>query len=299
VVLKWQIPQTNVDGSPLTDISGFKVYRTGQKAGEECENCEEKKTMHANVDYQNPTNAVIANGEATYTDMDVAPGNTYFYSVSTYNLKGREGRFSDNKTVPMDEPPPAPDGLRATAEAGAVKLEWTSPPQGAGIKGYRIYRGTSTNIAEMKPVGDTKAADTKFVDNDVEKEKNYYYVVRSFKMNQLVPFESGPSPIARVSVSLTAQHPPENVRADVKRDGIRIYWDEVKSPNQEIRYNVYRQESGRAYKKINPDPIRTPWFIDRQVLKGKTYRYTVASFLEGKPGEESSRTASTAVEYKP
>jgi fibronectin type 3 domain-containing protein len=299
VALRWQLPLANVDGSRLTDISGFKVYRAEQKTGEECENCEEKKTMHANVDYQNPTNAVIANGEVTYTDKDVTPGNTYFYSVSAYNLRGRDGKLSENMTVQLDEPPPAPEGLRAMTEAGAVTLEWTSGTQGSGIKGYRVYRGTTSNTGEMKPVGETKVPETSFVDKDVEKEKNYYYVVRSFKMNRVVPYESVASPIARVTVSSTTQHPPENVRTDVKRDGIRIYWDEAKSPNEKIRYNVYRQEAGRAYQKINSEPLRTSWFFDRQVLKGKTYRYTVASFQEGKPEDESSRTASPAVEYKP
>jgi fibronectin type 3 domain-containing protein len=299
VVLRWQVPVSNADGSRFTDASGFKVYRTGQKAGEECENCEEKKTMHANVDFQNPANAVIANGEVVYTDKDVTHGNSYFYSVSTYNLKGREGKISENMTVLLDDPPPAPEGLRAVSESGAVTLEWTSGAQGSGIKGYRVYRGTSTNIGDMKPVGETKASETMFIDKDVENEKNYYYVVRAFKMNRVVPYESGPSPIARVTVSSTTLHPPENVRTDVKRDGIRVYWDEIKSPNQEIRYNVYRQEAGRAYKKINTEPIHTSWFFDRQVLKGKTYRYTVTSFQEGKPEDESSRSASPAVEYKP
>jgi fibronectin type 3 domain-containing protein len=299
VVLRWQVPLSNVDGSKLTDISGFKVYRASQKTGEECENCEEKKIMHSNVDYQNPTAAVIADGAVTYTDKDVSPGNVYFYSVSVYNLKGREGRPSQDMTVQLTELPQAPEGLRAVAESGGVALQWTSGSQGSGIQGYRVYRGTTDKIEDMKAAGRTSAGDTTFFDKDVEKEKTYYYVVRSFRLNRGVSVESPASPVSTITVSSSDQRPPENVRAEAQRDGIRIVWDEAQVPGQETRYNVYRSESGRRYEKINTEPIRSTWFLDRNTVKGRTYRYTVAAFQEGNPQEETSRSASPAVEYKP
>ncbi|HMK36764.1 MAG TPA: hypothetical protein VK463_16950 [Desulfomonilaceae bacterium] len=299
VILKWQIPSSNTDGSKLTDTSGFKVYRAAQKTGEECDNCEEKKIMHANVDFQNPSNATIADGDVTYTDKDVQPGNVYSYSVSTYNLKGREGRFSQDMSVLMDEAPAAPEGVRAVSESGAVTLEWTSAPQGSGVQGYRVYRGTTPQIEDMKSAGGTKAGETTLVDRDVEKEKTYYYVVRALKMNRGVPFESNPSPVSQVTVSLVTQYPPENVRVTAARGAIRIQWDESRNPDRLTRYNVYRSESGRLYTKINPEPVRTTSFTDRHVDKGKTYRYAVTSFQEEKPEDESSRSASAAVEYRP
>lgn len=299
VVLRWQVPLSNVDGSKLTDISGFKVYRAAQRVGEECENCEEKKNMHSNVDFHNASAAVIADGEVTYTDKDVRPGNVYSYSVSAYNLKGREGRLSQDMTVELGDLPPAPEGLRGITQSGGVTLEWTSGSQGSGIQGYRVYRGATDKIQDMKSVGRTAAADATFTDKDVEKGKTYYYVVRSFRLIRGVAVESSPSPVATMTVSSASRYPPENVRTDVKREGIRIYWDEVKVPDRETRYNCYRSESGRRYEKINPEPIRTTWFFDKDVIKGRTYRYAVAAFQEGSPEEESSRSASPAVEYKP
>ena len=97
VTLKWHVPLSNADGSLLTDTSGFKVYRTAQKVGEECENCDEKKSIYANVDFQNPINAVIDKGEVLYTDKAVTPGNVYSYSVSTYNLKGTGRAFKPGR----------------------------------------------------------------------------------------------------------------------------------------------------------------------------------------------------------
>lgn len=299
VTLRWHVPLSNTDGSLLNDISGFKVYRTAQKVGEECENCEEKKIMYANVDFQNPTNAVIDKGEVTYTDKAVSPGNVYSYSVSAYNLKGREGRPSQDVTVVFDQIPSAPEGLRADVETGGITLEWTTPPSAAGIKNYRIYRGMTDKPDDMKVIGGTKWDETSYVDKDVEKEKTYYYVVRSLKMNRGVSLESEPSPLVKVLVPSVQWEPPESVNIMSTRGGMKICWDPVKIPNEETRYNIYRSEAGKMFEMINREPLRDLCFVDRNVRKGVTYRYGVRSFPEGRQTEKSRQTVSEAKEFNP
>jgi fibronectin type 3 domain-containing protein len=300
VTLKWHVPASNADGSLLTDTSGFKVYRTAQKVGEECENCDEKKSIYANVDFQNPINAVIDKGEVLYTDKAVTPGNVYSYSVSTYNLKGREGRPSQDLTVVFDEAPGAPQGLRADVDVGGITLEWTTPARAAGVGGYRVYRGSTEKADEMKLISGTKRDETSFVDKDVEKEKAYYYIVRSLKMNRGVSLESEPSPLVKVFVPSVQWKPPENVTTGPPTpDGITIVWDRVIIPGEEVRYNIYRSEAGKMFEKINPEPLRNSKFDDRNVRKGVTYRYAVTSFPEGKPADESRRAASEAVKFSP
>jgi fibronectin type 3 domain-containing protein len=278
-------------------MSGFKVYRTAQKVGEECENCEEKKGIYANVDFQNPTNAIIDKGEVLYTDKAVTPGNVYYYSVSAYNLKGREGRPSQDVTLLFDEVPRAPEGLRADVDTGAITLEWTTPPRAAGIKNYRVYRGMTDKPDDMKVIGGTKWDETSYVDKDVEKEKTYYYIVRSLKMNRGVSLESEPSPLVKVFVPSVQWKPPDNVHAESYRNGIRIWWDTVKIPNEETRYNVYRSEAGKMFEKINPRPLSDASFEDRNVRKGLAYRYAVTSFPDGRPEAESRRAASEEVKF--
>jgi hypothetical protein len=297
VILKWQVPLSNTDGSLLTDISGFKLYRTAQKIGEECENCEEKKSVYANVDFQNPTNAVIEKGEVVYTDKAVVPGNVYSYSVSAYNLKGREGRPSQVVNVVFDKTPPAPEGLRADVEPGGITLEWTMPPHAAGIKNYRIYRGTTDKPNEMKVIGGTKWDETSFVDKEVEKEKTYYYIVRSLKINRGVSLESEPSPLVKVFVPAVQCKPPESVHVESYGNAIRVWWDEVKIPNAETRYNIFRSEAGKLYVKINSEPLKDTSFNDSNVRNGLTYRYAVTAFPEGRPAEESRRTPSEEVKF--
>ncbi len=299
VTLKWHVPLSNSDGSLLADTSGFKVYRTAQKVGEECENCDEKKSVYANVDFQNPTNAVIDKGEVLYTDKSITPGNIYSYSVSTYNLKGREGRPSQDVTVVFDEVPRAPQGLRADVDTAGISLEWTTPPRAAGLSSYRVYRGSTDKADEMKLIGGAKLDETSFVDKDVEKEKTYFYIVRSLKMNRGVSLESEPSPLVKVLVPSIQWKPPENVHRQSYGNGIRIWWDSVKIPNEETRYNIYRSEAGKVFEKINPQPLRDPSFEDRNVRKGVAYRYAVAAFPEGRPENQSRRAPSEEVTFNP
>ena len=297
IVLRWDVPKTNVDGSPLKDISGFKVYKTTEKIGEECENCPEQKAVPINVDFQHPVNAVIAEGEVVFTDPDVKLGDVYTYSVTVYNLKGREGHPSEDVTVVFDEPPPEPKEPQATVEKRGIRLEWTAPVRPAGLRSYSIFRGTEPQVEKMKSVGRTKWAETYFVDETVEPHTTYYYVVRSLKMNRGVPFDSEPSPVVKVVVPSLRVKSPENVTVASTRGGIRVYWDRVNIEGSETLYNVYRSESRGVFIKLNSEPIVSPGYVDKTVRRGYTYRYAVTAFPKETPEEESSRSASEAVRY--
>jgi hypothetical protein len=118
-------------------------------------------------------------------------------------------------------------------------------------------------------------------------------------MNRGVSLESEPSPLVKVFVPSVQWKPPESVNTASTPRGIRIWWDPVKIPNEETRYNIYRQEAEKMFVKINPEPLRDPSFDDRNVRKGVTYRYAVTSFPEGKPTAESRRAGSEAVRFRP
>jgi hypothetical protein len=73
--LTWNPPTTNTDGSPLTNLAGYKVY-WGTSQG----------------NYPNST--TLANpGLATYVVGNLAPA-TYFFVVTAYNAAGVESTFS-------------------------------------------------------------------------------------------------------------------------------------------------------------------------------------------------------------
>jgi hypothetical protein len=74
VILEWDAPGKNTDGTPLTDLAGYKIYY-----GTASNNYTESR------DVGNSTNAIIDN---------LSQGNWCFTSTA-YNPSGNESNFSD------------------------------------------------------------------------------------------------------------------------------------------------------------------------------------------------------------
>jgi Fibronectin type III domain len=296
IKLKWTVPGLNSDGSKLTDLSGFKVYRGSRGVDEDCVDCQEKRELLANIDFQSPSNAEIRDNEVVFRDKDVSLGKIYTYSVAAYNMRGRESRIGNPVDVYYEAPPAAPTNLTAQSEEGHIRLQWTAPSD-EKIDRYELFRGTVNDIAKMKSIGTAPYREPWFVDKDLEKNTKYYYAIRSVKSNKGTLFESNPSSVVEATAPGVYWGAPEDVNVAMTRQGIRVYWNPVKIENEETRYNVYRSEGGGVFQKVNPEPMKAPWLLDSRVTRGRTYRYAVTAFPNGKPGEESARTASEALRY--
>jgi len=73
--VNWQAPTENVDGSPVTDLSGFNIYYGTQS-----------QNYTSKVQVDNP-------GLATYV-VDSLPSGTYYFVVTAYNSQGAESDYS-------------------------------------------------------------------------------------------------------------------------------------------------------------------------------------------------------------
>ena len=72
--LTWNASTTNADGTPLTDLAGYKIYY-GNSSG----------SYTVSVDVGNLTGAIISNLE---------PG-TWCFAVTAYDTSGNESEYSD------------------------------------------------------------------------------------------------------------------------------------------------------------------------------------------------------------
>lgn len=79
--LTWESPTTASDGTPLTDLAGYKIYY-GTSSG-------------------NYTEVIDAGNVTTRTVGRLAPG-TYYFAVTAYNGSGYESDYSNevSKTIP-------------------------------------------------------------------------------------------------------------------------------------------------------------------------------------------------------
>ncbi len=83
--LAWDAPTTNADGTPLTDLAGYKVYYGAQS-----------DTYDQNIDVGNVT---------TYLFTSLTAGSTYYFAVTAYDTSGNESEYSVevNKNIPITD----------------------------------------------------------------------------------------------------------------------------------------------------------------------------------------------------
>jgi hypothetical protein len=85
VQLSWEAPSTNADGTPLTDLAGYKLYY-GQSSG--------------NYEF-----ALDIGDLTTETLSGLEAGQTYYFVVTAYDTSGNESTFSNEATavIPPDD----------------------------------------------------------------------------------------------------------------------------------------------------------------------------------------------------
>lgn len=95
-MLSWIAPTTNVDGSPLTDLKGYKVYWSSQSG------------IYTDLQSKDVGNVVLV-------DIKKVIGNltgTYYFVVTAIDIKGNESAFSNEVSTSFFSIAVAPSTLR-------------------------------------------------------------------------------------------------------------------------------------------------------------------------------------------
>lgn len=75
VTLSWETPTKNADGTPLTDLQGFRVYYGASS-----------HNYSHNIDVGNVT---------SYTANSLVSGVTYYFAVTAYDSSGNQSNYSN------------------------------------------------------------------------------------------------------------------------------------------------------------------------------------------------------------
>lgn len=107
VLLHWTIPDTNTDRSKLTNLAGFKVFRSKVPADPKpCSDCPKSFEELADIDYRDsPPNKVSkANKTVEFTDKNLRYRTIYTYKVLSYNSDGVFSEDSNYAEISWDVP---------------------------------------------------------------------------------------------------------------------------------------------------------------------------------------------------
>jgi predicted small lipoprotein YifL len=180
-LLSWGIPRQNQDGSPLTDLQGFHLYRMRYDPTQECPECRDTSTLLRQVDIEYLREVRRIDQRLYFWDADLAPGVGYLYRVVPYTRAGREGASAQARRVFFD-PPAWPTGLEATGHDRLVRLAWDAVEEereGAELLGYHVYRRLPREDLPPMPISRTIQEKPSYEDFSVENDRTYVYTVRT------------------------------------------------------------------------------------------------------------------------
>ena len=127
-LVSWHIPKVNQDGSPLTGLQGFRVYRMPYRPGEDCPGCRDDFTLLRTVDLDYLQEVRREDERLFWWDEQVRPDFGYVYQVVAMTAGGRAGAPGEARRL-FVAPPPAPQELRAAGFDHLVRLQWRAPAE--------------------------------------------------------------------------------------------------------------------------------------------------------------------------
>jgi predicted small lipoprotein YifL len=159
--VRWLAPDSNIDGTPLEDGSGYVVFRY------EGDGLPRKLTP-------SPL------GGLTFEDRDYEFGKAYGYFVRAVAAGADHAVESGDspvaEIVPRDVFPPAPPaGLAVVAGDGFVSLSWR-PARERDLDGYRVWRKEAGGPA-FGALGVGLVRENTFIDRSAAKGVSYIYAV--------------------------------------------------------------------------------------------------------------------------
>jgi len=180
-IVAWNLPKTNQDGSELTDLEGFHVYKMKYDLAQDCPECRDTSVLLQDVDLGYLRDVRRSGDRLFLWDGELEADFGYQYRITPYNTKGREGEPTQLR-VPFFTPPPSPETPVAEAHDRLVRLRWPPVPAGgpwAELLGYNLYRRQGDEPFPPQPLNGELLTAPTFEDYGVENGKTYIYAVRT------------------------------------------------------------------------------------------------------------------------
>jgi len=166
ILITWDAPERNVDGSEPVSITGYNIYR--------------KEAREST--FSQPLNGSLPVPQASFLDRDFSYGVEYCYIVRSVSVtsRGEQVESLDSSMIrftPKDTfPPSPPEGVTAASAHGVIHLFWIGNTE-PDLAGYNIYRSESGDapLSGWRRLNSRAHALTTFVDERVQQGKIYFY----------------------------------------------------------------------------------------------------------------------------
>ncbi len=178
--LAWDSPKVNQDGSPMTDLQGFRIYKMKYNLAEDCPECRDTSELLREVDVDYLRNAGRMGERFFIWDGGLEYGAGYQYKIISFTRRGRDGAPATIRK-PFFVPPQAPSSLSAEGFDRLVRLSWSpaAVPPVMQLLGYNIYRRHTGSPFLPLPVNSQVVTELHYDDFDLQNGETYSYTVRT------------------------------------------------------------------------------------------------------------------------
>ncbi|MCD6526633.1 MAG: hypothetical protein J7K75_06565 [Desulfuromonas sp.] len=181
LLLSWDIPTQNQDGSPLEDLEGFAIYKSDYDLAKACPECRPPKNLLRQVDLAYYRSSNRDSNRIHLWDSAVEEDSGYRYKIVPYTKGGHNG-----ESVLLHRPcftaPFPPAELSGEGLDKQVRLNWLAADeerQGAELLGYNLYRRSGTEYFAAKPLNTELITALNYDDFQVKNGTEYSYALRT------------------------------------------------------------------------------------------------------------------------
>ena len=280
-ILSWSPVTTNADGSPITDLAGYKV--TVKSPG--TSNTYVKNVgLATNMEFSLDTNRKAFG----------SPRGQLYFDVVAIDSVGNESSVSTSPTV--STPPPANvTGLSSSGLQSAISLTWdalTSPL----VVGYKVYMGTTAGFTLDTPVAEVKT-NAHIQSTTMYSTDHYFKVVAvdAFGVVSAVPASTGPiRPTSPFALDTTAPAVPTGLTAVISNNTMKVSWNAVS--DTDLRYYIvsYRPAGTTEWATTNVPHDQTSTVIPVPTGVNYNVRVRTSDIMSNMSNESSIITTTTA-----
>lgn len=200
VLLSWDMPTRNQDGSELTDLAGFRIGLYSYEPEDFCQECRDQEVLET-IEIDNPHPARVFGRTFYLRSSDISPERGFRYRVVPFTESGKQAPPADIRLT-IRTAPEAPINVKVEQLDRGAKLFWalTGDIQQAGeLLGVNIYRGLANEALAPEPINQTPVKGNNYDDFSLTNDITYQYGVRTVVRNAGSVIESALSTIVKAT----------------------------------------------------------------------------------------------------
>lgn len=173
--ITWQAPTREQGGRPLRDLAGFRLLRRDASTGGDCSSCPDAWRLLTAVDLDLPGETRQSGSTYIYRDRGLTQGSVSQYQLLAFSRSGGSSAATTSSPKKMLPVIPAPV-VKAELLQSAIGITCTfTPPAGAQLLGFNIYRRQSGAAPVLMPLNATPTLLTTWEDQQVQYGLTYRY----------------------------------------------------------------------------------------------------------------------------